>query len=176
MVALAFTIVNIMSAKIRGKVPKIFGYSIMRIVSGSMEPELPIGTYILVKECDPKEIQPNKDVICFYSEDPSIYGFPNTHRVIEKIQAEDGSIKFITQGDANVIQDAFPVSSERVVGVYVRKLSLLSDFAKVLEGSGVIVLLILLQVAAFSMLAYIFVKKRTAPETEEDKKLPPEEK
>ena len=34
---LAMLLVNIFSAKIRGEVPTVFGYSVMNIVSGSME-------------------------------------------------------------------------------------------------------------------------------------------
>ncbi len=176
LVALALTIINILSAKIKGKAPKIFGYSIMHVISGSMEPEIQTGAYILVKECDPTEICPQEDVICFYSEDPSIYGFPNTHRVVEKLLLEDGSIQFLTKGDANLTQDAFPVSSENVIGVYVKELSLLGDLAEIVEGSGVVILFILLTAAAFSMFVYVFVKTKTnTTENEDDAESPPKD-
>ena len=79
---LAVMMFSIIGAKMQGKVPHIFGYSVVNIVSGSMGETIPQGSYILVEKVDPEEIK-KEDIICFYSTDPSISGLPNTHRVIE---------------------------------------------------------------------------------------------
>ena len=56
-VVLLVSIFGIMTAKMRGEVPYFFGYSIMNIVSGSMEDTIPEGSYILIKKTDPSEIR-----------------------------------------------------------------------------------------------------------------------
>ena len=54
---LAFVLVNILGAKLSGRVPSIFGYSVINIVSGSMEDEIPKGSYILIKRISPEEVE-----------------------------------------------------------------------------------------------------------------------
>ena len=39
-------------------VPNFMGYEIYNVVSGSMEPTVPVGSIIYVKEIDPVEVQP----------------------------------------------------------------------------------------------------------------------
>ena len=63
---LVIILINIFSAKMSGRVPSVFGYSVMNIVSGSMEDEIPKDSYILIKRIDPAEVKKD-DIICFYS-------------------------------------------------------------------------------------------------------------
>ena len=49
---LVLTVVVFMSSKVNGKAPTFFGYSILRVSTGSMEPELMIGDVILGKSVD----------------------------------------------------------------------------------------------------------------------------
>lgn len=98
------------------KVPSIFGYSFLKVSSGSMEPELETGTVIIVKKIKADAVKEG-DIICFYSRDPQIFGIPNTHRVSE-IGEENGERVFITKGDANHIADEQPVHGEDIVGIY----------------------------------------------------------
>ena len=49
--------VYVLAQKARGEVPKFFGFCVLQIVSGSMETEIPTGSYILVKETDADEIE-----------------------------------------------------------------------------------------------------------------------
>lgn len=51
-------------------VPKLMGYEIYDIVSGSMEPEIPVGSVAYVKETVPEEVQEG-DVIAFWRGAPS---------------------------------------------------------------------------------------------------------
>ena len=92
-VLLAVMMFSIMGAKIKGRVPQIFGYSVVNIISGSMEDTIPEGSYILVQNVAPEEVK-NGDIICFYSSDPSISGLPNTHRVVEEPIIRDSGIEF----------------------------------------------------------------------------------
>ena len=101
-----------------GKAPSFFGYSVFRVMTGSMVPTLPQDTLILVKSVDAEQVQV-KDIITFYSRNPALNGAPNTHRVI-RIQEENGKRSFITKGDANIIEDRdYPVQTSDLIGVVV---------------------------------------------------------
>ena len=151
-------IFTIMSAKLKGEVPYFFGYSVMNIVSGSMEDTIPEGSYILVKKTDPEEIRKG-DIICFYSDDPAIKGYPNTHTVVEDpIQGENG-LEFVTKGDANPLKDTETAKGDKLIGRYVTNLNLLTSFSKALEGNGIIVIsIVLLGLCAAFMIATAFIK------------------
>jgi len=49
-------------------VPRLMGYEIYNVVSGSMEPEIPIGSILYVEKIPPEEIRED-DVIAFWSND-----------------------------------------------------------------------------------------------------------
>lgn len=97
-----------------GQIPQILGFSVLRVMTGSMEPAIPVDTMLLVRQVDPEEIVPG-DVITFFSPDPSLDGAPITHRV-QRVEQRDGNPCFITKGDANALEDREPVSGERLVG------------------------------------------------------------
>lgn len=76
---------------------RLFGLQVYTVISGSMEPEYPVGSLIYVKKVDPTEIKVN-DVITFALPNDT----PSTHRVIE-IDWENQL--FYTKGDANEVED-----------------------------------------------------------------------
>ena len=109
-------------ARISGKVPSLFGYSVVRIVTPSMDPKIPVGSFVLIKKAAPEEIQAG-DIITFYTDDPDplIAGKTITHRVLA-VTCEDGKYVFTTKGDnqaTNPVPDAYPARGERLVGRYV---------------------------------------------------------
>ena len=77
-------------------VPQFMGYDIYNVVSGSMEPAIPIGSIIYVKEIDPADVNKG-DVIVFNSGDSVVM-----HRVKEN-DVINGT--FTTKGDANDGED-----------------------------------------------------------------------
>lgn len=97
-----------------GQTPSILGFSMFRVMTGSMEPEIRTDALIVVKKQDPGTLAIG-DVISFYSHDPALYGMVNTHRIVE-IEEEGGSRTFYTKGDANRIADKYPVSQNDVIG------------------------------------------------------------
>lgn len=98
----------------QGEVPKIFGLSVLRVMTGSMEPEIPENAVLLVQETEVEAIQPG-DVITFFSPDPSLNGALNTHRV-QRIEQRNDQLCFITKGDANILEDQQPVTPDMLVG------------------------------------------------------------
>lgn len=91
-------------------VPRFFGYHIYSVVSGSMEPAIPTGSLVYIKETGPEEIEAG-DVIAFYgaADSASII----THRVVENrvVMGE-----FSTKGDANQTPDMNPVPYAHLIG------------------------------------------------------------
>ena len=155
-ILLVLLLVNILGAKMTGNVPRVFGYSIMNIVSGSMEDEIPKGSYILIKKVEPEKVK-RGDVICFYSTDPQIYGLPNTHRVVEDPINNNGSIEFVTRGDANPKNDEETAKGENLIGVYVKRLDTLTAFSNDLKGNMMIFVIISLQICMFGMALFAVI-------------------
>lgn len=105
-----------------GKMPYIFGYRVLQVISGSMQPTIADETCIIIKKTDIEDIKVG-DIITFVSESRDIYGFLNTHRVHDITEdAETGETLFITKGDAYEKVDAHPVSYDQIAGKYVREL------------------------------------------------------
>ncbi len=106
----------------RGKVPYIFGYRVLQVVTDSMEPTIKGETCIIIEEVEQEQIQLG-DIITFVSKDPQLRGFLNTHRIHEILEDEEsGATYYITIGDASSRPDPYPVYFDQVVGRYVREL------------------------------------------------------
>lgn len=136
----------IMISSMNGKAVNLFGKSILKVVSGSMEPTIYAGDYILIENVSSNQLQKG-DIIAFYSEDKAIYGMINTHRIIDI--NNDGS--FITKGDANSIADNSYVSEDKIIGKYIKKIRLfkwINSFqsAKKLILLGIIILTLLMSI------------------------------
>lgn len=72
---------------------RLVGIQVYSVISGSMEPEYPVGSLIYVKEVKPSEVEVG-DVITFVLSN----GTPATHRVIS---IDKNAQMFYTRGDAN---------------------------------------------------------------------------
>lgn len=91
------------------------GYSLFRVVTGSMEPTLPVGTLLLTEQTDMQDIQVD-DIICFRAQESAIFGKMMTHRVVGIHTGADGALLFETKGDANLAQDGYLVTKTNFVG------------------------------------------------------------
>ena len=172
LIVLALVMFSIIGAKMRGKTPQIFGYSVMHIVTGSMGETIPEGSYILVEVVDPEQIKKD-DIICFYSSDPAIYGMPNTHRVVEDPIYTENGIEFVTKGDANKVKDKYTAQSDRVIGRYVRSMDKLNAFVVLLDKGGMTVLIFVIEAIIMAMAVgnFLRAKKQAAQEAAENKDL-----
>ena len=100
----------------QGKAVSIFGRSLLRVTTGSMEPSIQTDDYIYIRKTDPSTLSEG-DIIAYYSHDKQIEGSLVTHR-IETVNA-DGT--FVTKGDANLVEDSLTVAPEDIAGKYVGK-------------------------------------------------------
>ncbi len=120
LLAIISVTVYIMTCNYNGKPAEIFGISVVKIATGSMEPSIRDGDYIIIEKTEAADLKEG-DIICFYSSDSDISGRLNTHRIMEI--SENGG--FITKGDANKYSDEEAVSPEAVIGKYRGKLGFL---------------------------------------------------
>lgn len=129
--------------------PRLFGFHIYTVVSGSMEPAIPIGSLLYIQEAQPEEME-KEDVIAYYGGRDSTAII--THRVVENrvLMGE-----FLTKGDANQTNDMTPVPYDNVIGRVERSIPAAGKVAemftsregKILAG-GLIAAAILLQLLA----------------------------
>ena len=64
------------------KVVSVAGYSVMSVLTGSMEPNYNVGDIVIVKKTNTDELK-EKDVITFYSKEADMEGQIVTHRIID---------------------------------------------------------------------------------------------
>ena len=141
-------------------VPRLFGYHIYTVISGSMEPAIPTGSLVYIQEMEPEDVKAD-DVIAFYGAKDSASII--THRVVENrvLMGE-----FITKGDANQTEDMNPASYENFIGKVVKSYPEIGEIAQILTGpegkviaGGVIVAAVVLQILA-SMFERRYEKRR----------------
>ena len=144
---LVFTLVVFFMSRINGSTPSVFGYSIFRVSSGSMEPELMVGDIILDKTVDNPEDLKVGDVITFKSSD---YGdLLVTHKVIKAPYEENGKLMLQTKGIANEVEDK-PISVDNVKGIMICKVDYLDTVYNVfLSPWGLLILVALIVIIFF---------------------------
>lgn len=100
-------LVSVIGSALAVTVPRFMGYDIYNVVSPSMEPEIPVGSVIYVKEAEPEDIKPG-EVIAFNGS-----SFTVVHRVVENRTVEG---TFTTKGDANEKEDVNAVEYSALIG------------------------------------------------------------
>ena len=167
--ALGF-VIYVMVLSAQGKAVNIFGRSILRVVTGSMEPSLHVGDYIIIKKTDPETLE-NGDIISFYSEQSDIYGMLVTHRIVGR--ADDG--RFITRGDANPVDDSITVDPEKIVGKYTKKAQFFIWVNSFTDSKKLLLLLVMIPTTLIALYELRTVMK-IGKEINEDKEQAAEEK
>lgn len=126
-------------------IPRAAGYRTYIVISGSMEPAIPVGSIVYSAETDPETVEKG-DVIVFTSARRG--DTPITHRVVSN---DTSSRTIITKGDANEREDVDPVKYENVKGKVSMHIPYLGHLvSSMTTGKGRIVTLILL-IAAWTM-------------------------
>ncbi len=161
-----FAILTVVMTK-PGQAPSILGYSMFRVLSGSMEPEIPTNSMIVVRHVAPSEVRED-DVISFYSSDPSLRGAVNTHRVLS-VEKTNGIYIFRTKGDANLIPDEFPTSGNDLIGVVVFSSLFMGQLVRLLSNPLVFIPIImgpLLALLFLNLVKTVRLAKAAAKEEE----------
>ncbi len=88
-------------------VPKVFGLAEFNVITGSMEPKLPVGSLVYVKAASFEDLK-EKDIIAFDKGATVI-----THRIVS---INESDMLITTKGDANDANDFTPVPYQDVIG------------------------------------------------------------
>jgi signal peptidase I len=88
------------------------GYRAEPVLSGSMEPTLPIGSLAVVKEVPASDVE-RGDVITFNT--PGDKNSLTTHRVVG-VEHEGSRVAYRTRGDANTADDPWHLSQRGTMG------------------------------------------------------------
>ena len=91
------------------------GFMMFRVVTGSMEPTIPVGALLVTRRVDIDTVQLH-DIICFRTQEAEIWGKVVTHRVVGVFEGLDGSPLLETKGDANLVMDGYLVNRGNFVG------------------------------------------------------------
>ena len=119
------------------EVPSIGGMFPMIVLTDSMYPEIESGDLIICHTIDAEDVKVG-DVITFY--DPLGNGTTVvTHRVLE-ITGEAGSLKFVTKGDNNNVEDQKPVPKDKLIGIYQSRIPGLGNVAMFMQTTPGLIL------------------------------------
>lgn len=146
------------------KVPDVFGYKPMIVLSGSMETSIYTGDLVFVKMVDPSTLNKN-DIIAFRNETNTV----TTHRIIEIIDENEDRL-FKTKGDNNNSADTRPVSSDDVEGVYVCKIPGLGNVLMFLKEPKSLIILLLTTLVLGLIWIQVMDKIENREKQEEDEK------
>jgi signal peptidase len=131
LIAALFTVIIYIASSSPGTPRVIFGHSFLRVLSPSMQSELPEGSLIIVKETDP-DILEIGDNITFLEENNT----STTHKIMQIYEnyTEDGQRGFLTQGTENVWPDRDIVIAQNVVGRVVFHTTFFAGIADFVAG------------------------------------------
>ncbi len=154
-VLIALLLLFVFINKVSGSTPTLFGYSVLRVSSGSMEPTLMTGDVILDKTVDDVSELEVGDIITFNGSG-SLDGLLVTHEVIvAPHENESGELVLQTKGVANETADD-EIKATQVVSKFVTKLSFLVElYSFFLSPWGLVVFIGLLMLIFFDELLYL---------------------
>lgn len=104
-------------------IPGFAGVNMFCIATQSMEPDIPVGSLVVIEPVDPQDLEVG-DIVSY--RDDSNMSVPVTHRVVENDMVE---WQLVTKGDANAQPDPMPVSYGQVIGVMTFSIPLLGYVA-----------------------------------------------
>ena len=138
-------------------VPRLVGYRTFAVLSGSMEPELNVGSIVYTRDIAPEELKV-RDILTYKLNGSTMV----THRIVE---VDTENKQFITKGDANDVIDGSPVNFDQVVGkvvFHVPLIGYISIYIRTPLGiaaiCGIIFVMLLL-----NLLPDLFEKKENLP-------------
>lgn len=134
-------------------VPKFLGFTSFAVLSGSMEPKIPVGAIVYVEEVDPNTLFVGDIVSYRLTQELAV-----THRV-ESIDYQKKVL--ITKGDANKVADAEAIKFQNIIGkvkFHIPLLGYLSIYVKtplgIAAACGVVFIILLV-----NFISEIFSKK-----------------
>lgn len=139
-------------------IPKIFGYSVLTVETGSMEPVYSVGSMVVVKDVGIDTLKVGDD-ICFYSKDPAILDKPNTHRIYRIELNKNSERYFVTKGVANSKPDDYTVDRTQLIGKVVGHSDIFGKILKFITTGWVMFLVLILPLMVIVCTEMVNIKK-----------------
>ncbi len=93
----------------------VMGYSLFRVVTGSMEPTIPVNAVVVCHKTDIRDIAVG-DIVVFRAVVDLNGEKIITHRVNSVCTQSDGTVTLETRGDANPVADNWSVTQRQLIG------------------------------------------------------------
>ena len=156
--------IEVINANTHNRPPRIFNLSVSYVPTGSMEPTISAGEYVLFKKATFDSVDVD-DIIVYYNKDEAKYII---HRVIEKNEA----LQIITtKGDNNSVADQIEVTPGMIYGKYITTLGFMAIFSGGINQNLIFFILVIIFALMLVMqLASIFIKGKTDKIKEEKEK------
>lgn len=136
-----FCVALVLVAKAGEDGREVFGYVILKVQSGSMEPTLSAGDVILCDAYEGGDISVG-DVVTFTAPRGAYAGMLITHRVTEIVTEDGEEVGFRTKGDAADGTDTWTLTRDDIVGVYERKMPVVTNVSGFMGSAGGMMLVI----------------------------------
>ena len=187
-VFLVAIVAMMLSQKHNGKDSKLFGYYMYDVVTDSMSPTIDPGSVILSKEVNnPDELKVG-DVITFVAPSGALKGYNETHRIVEIVLKEDGTIDYIiTEGDkynpdynpsaTTHTRDEWRLNPADVKAKYVKTAAFIGGLRNFLSHwYGYVVLIVIPMCIVMTLFVVGYVRDKVAYLKEQEKEKQGEEK
>ena len=139
-------LLSVIALLIPSVLPKFTDYEVCTVISGSMEPVIPVGSMVITEPVEPEYLE-KRDIIAYSSN-----GTVVIHRVKNNYPFEG---KLVTKGDANEQDDIEPVIYANVIGKVIYHFRYLGDIETYLTTTAgkIYVLLVIACGIMFQILA-----------------------
>ena len=138
------------------EVPSVGGVSPMIVLTDSMYPTIKSGDLVICKTAKAEDVKEG-DIMSFF--DPAGNGSTVvTHRVVEVITNEDGSLSFRTRGDANNADDSELVPEKNVIGIYWKKIPGAGNVAMFMQTTQGLIICVICPIVL--LVTYDIIRRR----------------
>lgn len=146
-----------------GSPPNIFGYSYFTVLTGSMQNEIPIGSFVLTKETDADELQVGDNITFMKDANTTV-----THKIVGVYEnyIGKGTRGFQTQGTNNAQPDRDLVDASNVVGKVIFTVPGIGAALSFLDENIVLAMVILGLLLLLSLTLQFFFQIRKEEEEE----------
>lgn len=151
----AFIILT-MVIRFTGGTPTAFGFSMFRVSSGSMTPELEVGDVIITREFDTSTVKKG-DIVTYKSESGAMKDKLVTHRLVKGPYKSGKNLYVVTKGDANFSEDD-PIKTTQIQSRFLTKVSFLKFIYNIFVTPAGLLIIIGLIIFAFFNEIVLFVK------------------
>lgn len=168
LIFLIIVVIALFIIRATGKTPSIFGYQVLRVTTGSMEPALKIGDVILIKDTPVEDIHEG-DIISYESRSGDLRGKIITHRVTEEPVNMGGTYILQTQGDIEGSAPDPKIEYGQVKGKFLHKLEFIDKFYSFFFTPYGIIIFVFVIVALFGYeIISLIISYKTLDEKDEE--------